>query len=216
MAKFSDYKPASGSDWLNLEDGENKLHIVSDYEAYGRHYDKDNESYLTCIGQDKGCTMCIEAEEFVEKIREAKTNQSPNENEKKELEELIKKYNAKRSKVQFLVWVIDRSDAKVKMLRYGAMIQKQISELSKSEEYGFDDLPKYDLTITKSGKGLETEYGVMPARQDSPLTQEEKNAVTDKVKPVKEIIDAMKNKVQNPDKKEDKEKKEIDVDSLPM
>jgi len=100
-----------------------------------------------------------------------------------------------KPKVQFLGWVIDRSDNKVKLLRIGYKIFQQIGELAKSEEYGFDTIPDYDITIRKSGQGLETVYTVLPARQNTELTIEEKKMISNKIKPVKEIIEKMKAKV---------------------
>jgi hypothetical protein len=42
-----------------------------------------------------------------------------------------------------------------------------------SEQYRFDNLPPYDVTINKKGSGLETEYKVLPDRTDTPLTEKE-------------------------------------------
>ncbi len=214
MSNFNTYEPpTSGGDWLNLKDGDNKIRIVSGFEAFGRHYDSLNNKSITCIGKDEGCKYCLEAEEILEKIRELKINQDPNEKEKQELDDAVKQYNAKRSKVQFLVWAIDRTDGKVKLMRYGATIQKQLSELAKSEEYKFSDTPEYDITIKRTGQKLETEYAVMPARKNVPLTTEEKKLVVDTTKPITEVIDAMKDKA----KKEPKDNiKEIDTDKLPL
>jgi hypothetical protein len=98
-------------------------------------------------------------------------------------------------RVQFLGWVIDRSDGRVKLLRIGYKIFQQIGDFAKSEEYAFDTVPDYDITIKRTGQGLDTVYSVLPARQNTPLTDKEKEMIMEKVKPVKNIIDSMKAKV---------------------
>jgi hypothetical protein len=98
-------------------------------------------------------------------------------------------------RVQFLGWVIDRSDNRVKLLRIGYKVFQQIGELAKSEEYAFDTIPDYDITIRRSGRGLDTIYSVLPARQNTPLTDKEKEMIMEKIKPVKQIIENMKAKI---------------------
>ncbi len=100
-------------------------------------------------------------------------------------------------KVQFLGWVIDRADNQVKLLRIGWVIASQIKAYQESEEYGFKDLPPYDIDIVRSGEGLETDYNVIPARKDTPLTPEEEEMIAKMVKDPKEIINKMKEKAKN-------------------
>ncbi len=97
---------------------------------------------------------------------------------------------------QFLGWVIDRSDNQVKLFRTGYSVIKQISELAKSSEYGFEGIPPYDIIINKKGQGLETKYSVLPARQNTPLTESELQLITTLEDP-KEIINNMKEKVES-------------------
>lgn len=100
-------------------------------------------------------------------------------------------------KVQFLGWVIDRADNQVKLLRIGWVIASQIKAYQESEEYGFKDLPPYDIDIVRSGEGLDTDYNVIPARKDTPLTPEEEEMIAKVVKDPREIIDKMKEKAKN-------------------
>jgi len=97
-------------------------------------------------------------------------------------------------RVQFLGKVIDRSDGRVKYLRIGYRIFQQISELAKSKEYGFDIIPPYDIVILKKGSGLNTTYTVFPARENTPLTDEEVKKAEALPSP-SEIIEKMKEKV---------------------
>lgn len=100
-------------------------------------------------------------------------------------------------KDRFMCYVIDRTDGQIKPFTTGASVFKQMGEHSVSSEYGFTDLPPYDVIIKKTGEGLDTEYLVTPARQDTPLTDEEKKNISE-LKPISEIIDAMLKK--NPTK----------------
>ena len=79
-------------------------------------------------------------------------------------------------------------------MSYGATVQKAISAYAKSAEYGFDELPPYDVTITKEGSGLDTKYDVLASRKDSPLTEEEEKLVADTVTSLEDMIEAMKEK----------------------
>lgn len=97
---------------------------------------------------------------------------------------------------QFMGYVIDRADNRVKLLHVGWTIYKAISDLQASVDYGFDGLPPYDIIINKTGSGIDTQYTVMPSRKDTPLTEEEKEMVKRYTKTsVKEILDKMKSKI---------------------
>lgn len=197
MPKFKDYVPENqGGSWMNLEQGENKIRIVSGYVPYGKHYDNGLQKTIACIGYDAGCPYCEEAKEISQQLNEMKVDfgTSPDEEQKKQLDEVKKKYSSKKSTVQFLIWVIDRKDQQVKILRYGSKIQGQISQLAKSSDYSFDELPGYDMTIKREGQGLGTTYTVLADRKDSELTKEENELIQETIKPLEEIIDAMKNK----------------------
>jgi len=103
--------------------------------------------------------------------------------------------NGLKPNVQFLTWVIDRVDGRIKLFRFGFQVYKQIVAYKQNPDYAFDEIPEYDLTINRVGIGKQSEYTVVPARQDSPLTEEEEIKITEKVKNLNEIIDKMKAKV---------------------
>lgn len=86
---------------------------------------------------------------------------------------------AEKSEVKgrWTCWVIDRTDGKIKQFDMGYTIIQQIQKLAQSDDYSFETIPSYDMEITKTGEGLETEYTVIPARQDTPLTDEEKEQI---------------------------------------
>ncbi|HEY0089769.1 MAG TPA: hypothetical protein VGB37_13055, partial [Candidatus Lokiarchaeia archaeon] len=118
IMKFKDYKEIAkkygvGKDWLTLEQGDNKVRIVSTFEDYGNHYNPATKKSIICIGKDEGCVACAKG-------------LKPN--------------------VQFLGWAIDRKDNKVKLLRIGYTVFQMLGDYQKSEDYGFEDIPSYDIT----------------------------------------------------------------------
>ncbi|GAI28200.1 unnamed protein product, partial [marine sediment metagenome] len=88
----------------------------------------------------------------------------------------------------------DRTDKQLKLLRIGWKIFRQLGEFAKSEEYSFEGVPGYDVTIRRVGQGLNTEYTVIPARHNAELTEKEQQLIKEKAKPPKDIIESMKAK----------------------
>jgi len=107
-------------------------------------------------------------------------------------------YCAKEDKprIKFLCYVIDRSDSTIKIASFGYSIIKAIKKFKDGEEYGFKDLPPYDMTINKTKTGsrkVDVEYTVMAGRNNIDITEEEKEKI-DKLKPIEGIIETMKAK----------------------
>jgi len=127
--------------------------------------------------------------------------------------------------VQFLAWIIDREDGKVKLFRFGYKIYKQIVAYKNNPEYEFDVTPDYDFTIRRAGTGKQSDYTVIPARTNTEITEEEIEMIEKKTKDPQEIIDKMKEKIVPSEPKEDTEGKEspseeldddIDIDEVPF
>lgn len=76
---------------------------------------------------------------------------------------------------RYQVMVIDRKDAKVKILEGGPRIFSAVKDYAMDPDYG--DPTKYDLKIKKEGSGRETKYTVLAAPNKSNLTADEQNAV---------------------------------------
>ena len=134
--KFNDIKrvvASEGGKFLKLQDGPNKIRIVSEPMQIWKVFEGKNTITITNPDADK----------------------------------------PKDAKMKFVMYVIDRASAEVKIAEFGPSIMSQVADLQENPEYAFDDLPPYDLLITKSGSGLETEYKVVAARQNSELTAEE-------------------------------------------
>jgi hypothetical protein len=80
---------------------------------------------------------------------------------------------------KYLLWAINRATSEVKLFEFGKTIMEQIATLAASDEYRFNDMNPmpYDITITKRGEKTDTVYTVMPARDATPLTEEEMSQV---------------------------------------
>lgn len=79
-----------------------------------------------------------------------------------------------KPKEKHIIHVLDRATGEVKLLDKGNAIFKKLKKLALDPEYG--DLRQYDITIVMSGDKQDfttIEYDVTPARQNTPLTEEE-------------------------------------------
>jgi len=154
--------------WLTLETGDNKVRIVSEYEVLAKHW--SGKKAVICVGKEHGCILCKTAE-----------GEKPN-----------------KPVAKFLLWVIDRKDNKLKIAELGWTVVKAIGDLQQDEDYKFSVLPDYDINIKKTVKGSgtqpsDTEYTVIPARENKPLTPEEIDLIKD-LTSIQEVIKSFKEK----------------------
>jgi hypothetical protein len=98
-----------------------------------------------------------------------------------------------KAKAKWLCWVIDRTDGSFKLVELPYTVTKALGELANSSQYGFEVLPPYDITVKKTGEGLDTEYTVIADRQDSALTEEEETEKQALKSPIL-IVEEMKTK----------------------
>jgi hypothetical protein len=120
-----------------------------------------------------------------------------------------------RKTFKWIGYVIDRSDGQVKPYFMPHTIYKILEDLQESEDYSFDEPPMpYDLTITAKGAGtIDVEYSVMPAKKETPLTPEERNAL-DAMKPLEELRAALRAKNEGP--KTEAKSNGFDPDEIPV
>lgn len=90
-----------------------------------------------------------------------------------------------KAKERNLFWVIDRKTGKMQIADVGRMIMNQIVTLSTTGDSKFDDLPPYDMFISKKGSGMDTEYTVIAARTNTELTTDE----VEKIKGLEKLVD---------------------------
>lgn len=137
---YSTYEaPSSPSLFIKLENGENRIRLVSKPENYQVHNQKIEGKFrsVKCEGTD--CKLCAEG-------------------------------NKPRDRYAWVV--LDRSDGQVKVYECGWMVFEQVLNLARDEDYG--DPTQYDLKITKTGEGLDTNYTVIAVPKKTALTAEEK------------------------------------------
>jgi len=158
--KFYTQKIVKG-EWLKLQDGDNKLRIVSDFEAFGNHYIRETGDAGICIGKEKGCRFCAVGD---------------------------------KPKVNYLCWVIDRKDSKVKLFKFGYSVYEQLVNMAQSDEWGFiSEVMPYDITIKKTGSNLSTKYQVMGSPKILPITEEEEKSIKEN-KSIADVVQSLKDK----------------------
>jgi hypothetical protein len=109
---------------------------------------------------------------------------------------------------KWLCYVLDRRDGGLKAFFMAHKIYKQIEALQVNPDYAFSDVPMpYDLTISVKNAGKkEAEYTLIPARKETPLSEEEIDALAE-AKPIADVQKAMREKKA----KEDAEKTENEL-----
>ena len=103
-------------------------------------------------------------------------------------------YDGKK-RFQWACWVIDRADGVVKPYFMQKSIYTEIENFQLNPEYTFTTVPMpYDITVVAKNAGkLEAEYTVTPARQNTPVTEEEMKAFSERL-PIQEFISKLKEK----------------------
>lgn len=165
MSKLSDSmkqaneKWGGGSDWIQLEQGENgPYRLLTAPYVYAEHYSPSGYKGV-CIGQDSACEGCKES-----------TKPTP----------------------KWLAWASEKDT--VKLAKFGYSIIKQLASFQDNPEYAFEEYPMpWTFTIKKTGEKLDTEYSVVPSRQNSEAP-EAVMKLLEKQKTPEQIVDAMKEK----------------------
>lgn len=85
--------------------------------------------------------------------------------------------------VKFVCYVIDRDDGKLKVAELPWTVVKAVSSFQEDEEFAFDDFPMpFDIRVTFDKDAAPADkYKVMPARNNTDLTEEEQKAFEEKM-----------------------------------
>lgn len=80
----------------------------------------------------------------------------------------------KKPSVKFLCWVLDQSDQQMKLAQFPYIVMKTLQDFQNIPDYTFDVVPMpYDLIINATNAGKkEVEYTIMPARKETPVSEE--------------------------------------------
>lgn len=85
---------------------------------------------------------------------------------------------ANKARERYMMYVINRVTGEIQQAEFGPQVMGIIADLASSTEYGFDDLPPYDMILTKKGSGLDTEYALIPARMPTELSDAERAQIS--------------------------------------
>lgn len=159
-------------EFLKVPIGDTKVRVLEEapfaYEEYWSN--KGNGGKGTSVPYVKGCLLEKENKEYLDReLAKARKIKDP----KKRKDAMRKVYQGQpwKRRMKFAINVIDRADGQVKILDKGLAVFRELKKFQDNPEYG--DLRNYDITITRTGEGLNTEYSVVPARQNTDLTEEE-------------------------------------------
>jgi hypothetical protein len=146
--------------------GDNKLRIVGSYKFFKEHWVGKVKRTPVCPG--KGCPICEHPDKqvFFDKARALRD--AGKEEEAKAL--FRKVYATYDPRPCYAVNVIDRADGQIKIWKFSRTVKEMIAAIAKN--YG--DPNNYDVTVNRKGKGTETKYTVIADRENSALTDEEK------------------------------------------
>jgi hypothetical protein len=155
MSSWKDVEVSGGGGLFlsqtDLKEGDNRIRICSVPLAVWKGYPSDGKP-------SKCVTFATQKEADAYNARfDAKTEEG-----RKQL-----------AKQRHYCFVIDRESGTPRVFDMGASITGQLRDLANDADYGFEDIPSYDVKVKKSGKGMETEYKVLPCPM-SELTDDEK------------------------------------------
>ncbi len=96
---------------------------------------------------------------------------------------------------KWLCYVLDRKDGGIKVYFMPHTVYKSIEALQANPDYAFQEVPMpYDITVRALKAGTkDVEYSVIPARKETPLTDDEEQAFH-KVKHISEVKAALREK----------------------
>ena len=144
---------SNGTRFMKLQNGENRIRIVSNLAAIATHYEKATDgSFKRIVCPGNGCPIC------------AKGNRARVQYQCK----AIDKSN----------WTAANGydgDIGVKIVTLPAGVVRDINTTASDPEYGSPF--NYDFKIIKTGEKLNTAYSTNPSPNKSALTEEEKEAV---------------------------------------
>lgn len=101
-----------------------------------------------------------------------------------------------KTTIKWLYWIIDRQDEnQLKLAKLPHTIVKSIVGLQTNPDYTFHDFPMpYDITINAKNAGKkEVIYTILPARQNTPLSEKEIEQIN-QLNKTEDIVQKMKDK----------------------
>lgn len=148
---------------LALKNGDTKIRLVGGVVP----------RYCYWVVNKEGRKMPVECLQF------DRETESFNNNIEDPMKEIPEDVYSDKPTFAYVCQVIDRSDGEVKLFDLRSTIYAQIVDLAVDPDYGSPADPDngYDITIKKEKTGplpQNVKYSILPARGNSPLTEEEK------------------------------------------
>lgn len=99
-----------------------------------------------------------------------------------------------QAEARYYIKFLDRADEKIKVLDVGKQVVNAIGELIGNPDYGH--CRNYDITINKGKEKDNPLYKVVPARSNTPLTEEEKQLIANTEDPDHEDFMDLEGRIQ--------------------
>lgn len=157
--------------YFKPQEGENIIRIVGRYKWFNEYWlGKVNRTVIA--GPLKDCPIYNHPDKQKNLDKARALREAGKEEEAKAL--FRKTFATFDPRVRYVVNIIDRADGKVKIWKFSRSLKEEIMAIS--AKYG--DPTKYDLILSRKGKKLETKYTIIPARENTELTESEKSLKT--------------------------------------
>ncbi len=103
-------------------------------------------------------------------------------------EKSVKLGSDEKIAMRFLCYILNRdANSKLQIAEFGPQIMEKFVNYAVSRQYGFESTPSYDMTVIKSGAGMDTSYDLQAFRNESELTAGEV-LVLEQAKPLMDIL----------------------------
>lgn len=155
----------SDSKWFKIQEGSNKVRILTPLFAYASHFKKG-----ACLGKEQ-CPECIANSKEADEKKHSKPS------------------------IKFLCHVLDHKDGEVKLAQLPYGIAKSLQTLQNDPDYSFNEAPMpYDIKINAEGAGTkEVKYSVIAAPKREPVSEDVIEKLKGMHSP-EQVKESMKNK----------------------
>ena len=147
--------------------GTNTIRIIGTYKVF-REYWLPNVSRTVIAGPLKDCPIYNHPKKAELFDKASKLRESGKEQEAKDL--FRKAYSLYEPRARYAVNILDREDGQIKIWKFSRTVKESIAAIA--DKYG--DPNEYDLILSRKGTGTNTEYTIIPERDSTPLTDEER------------------------------------------
>lgn len=178
---------SGGAGWLNLKEGQYRVRLVSGYAYIGYHFNNQTKKSTVCPNRYKGDDLCDQCRFLKDQNGKLYTVEKANaiRDAEKAAGRKEPKFFWNRATQRYIVNILDLNDLdedgipNIKHCEFPFKLIEILNAYKIDPDYHFDDLPEWDMTITKNVGDAKTDvnYIVSPARNNRTLTQAETEKV---------------------------------------